>query len=95
MAGIHRLIVTINRQLCLGDGVCCDRAGATFELRDDGTVYVRSDSQDDRDTIVAAARSCRMDAITVIDGETGEQLAPCTQETALVDRSGRADRTGT
>ena len=81
MAAIDSLVVTINRQLCLGDGVCCDHARETFELRDDGTVHIRSDSQDDRSTIVEAARSCRMDAITIVDRTTGEQLAPCHTET--------------
>jgi ferredoxin len=95
MADIDNLVVTINRQLCLGDGVCCDHARRTFELRDDGTVAIRSETTDARSVIVEAARSCRMDAITVIDRTTGEQLAPCRAETKLLDGDEPAKPTGT
>jgi ferredoxin len=101
MATIGSLVVTINRQLCLGDGVCCDHARETFELRDDGTVHILSESKDDRGVIVEAARRCRMDAITVVDRATGEQLAPCHKETELLDGAlpnggtGPVERTGT
>jgi ferredoxin len=95
MAGIDSLVVTINCQLCLSDGVCCDHARETFELGDDGTVHIRSGSKDDRDVIVEAARSCRMDAITVIDRATGQQLAPCSKEPGLVESAEPDERTGT
>ena len=95
MAAIDSLVVTINCQLCLGDGVCCDHARETFELRDDGTVHVRPESKDERGAIVEAARSCRMDAITVVDRTTGEQLAPCHTETALPEGADPVERTGT
>jgi len=100
MAAIDSLQVTINCQLCLGDGVCCDHARETFELRDDGTVRVRTESKDARSTIIEAARRCRMDAITVVDRATGEQLAPCPVETdlpegALPKGAGSIGRTGT
>ncbi|MBN1605889.1 MAG: ferredoxin [Polyangiaceae bacterium] len=97
MAAIDSLVVTINCQLCLGDGVCCDHARETFELDDDGSVRVRSKSTDERGVIIQAARSCRMDAISVIDRATGEQLAPChVQTSALPDEgAGSVGRTGT
>ena len=95
MAAIDSLVVSINCQLCLGDGVCCDHARETFELCDDGTVHIRPDAKDDRSVIVEAARNCRMDAITVVDRATGEQLAPCDAQTELLESAEPVERTGT
>lgn len=77
MAGIDSLQVTINRQLCIGDGICCQCAPGTFRLTEDGQACVCSETGDERATVVEAAANCRMDAITVLDGATGEQLVPC------------------
>ena len=71
-----KLKITINHQLCLGDGACCEKASGTFKMNADGITTVRLDSFDDVETIIEAARACRMDAITVEDLETGEQLVP-------------------
>lgn len=76
MSAKGKLKVTINHKLCLGDGACCDQASRTFKLGSNGVATVRADSPDDVETVIAAARSCRMDAITVEDLETGEQLVP-------------------
>lgn len=76
MSAIGKLKVTINHQLCLGDGACCVMASRTFKIGSQGVSTLRSDSPDDLETILAAARACRMDAITVEDLETGEQLVP-------------------
>ena len=66
-----------HRQLCLGDGACCQHAPRTFKLNEDGEVLVETDTDDDRETVVEAASSCRVDAITVDDIPTGGQLVPC------------------
>ncbi len=76
MADIDKLIVTVNCEECIGDGVCCDDAPNTFKMNDDGCAEVQKGSTDDRDTIVGAAKNCPTDAITVKDKESGEQLAP-------------------
>ncbi len=71
-----KLKVTINPKLCLGDGACCEVAQRTFKVGSNGTTTVRANSEDDVETIVAAAEACRMDAITVEDAETGQRLVP-------------------
>ena len=71
-----KLKITINHQLCLGDEACCEHASRTFKLGSDGVTTVRLDSADDVETIIFAARQCRMDAITIEDLETGQQLVP-------------------
>lgn len=76
MSAKGKLKVTINHKLCLGDGACCDHASRTFKLGSSGLTTLRADSDDDVETIVSAARACRMDAIIVEDAETGEQLVP-------------------
>lgn len=76
MSAQLKLKVTVNHKLCLGDGACCNEASRTFKLGSQGTTTVRADSTDDRESVLRAARACRMDAITVEDLQTGAQLVP-------------------
>ncbi len=76
MADIDKLLVTVNCDECIGDGVCCDDAATTFRLNDDGCAEVLKDSTDDRETIINAAKNCPTEAITVKDKDSDEQLAP-------------------
>lgn len=76
MADIDQLEIKIIRDECIGDGACCDDAPNTFMLDDDGIAKVKSDSTDDRETILTAARNCPTDAIVVKDRKSGEQLVP-------------------
>ncbi len=76
MADIDKLLVTINCETCIGDSVCCDEASSTFKLNDNGCAELISGSTDSRDVILAAARACPVEAITVKDKSSGEQLAP-------------------
>ena len=76
MADIDKLIITVDCDECIGDGVCCDDAPTTFKMNDDGCAEVLADSTDDRDTIVNSAKNCPTDAIIVQDKDSGEQLAP-------------------
>jgi len=61
---------------CVGDGLCVDEAPGTFELNDDNMAIVKDSPSDDEEAIIAAAESCPVDAIKVIDEETGEQIYP-------------------
>ncbi len=76
MADIDKLEIKIIREECIGDGACCDDAPNTFVLDDDGIATVKSDSTDDLDTIVTAAKNCPTDAIQVKEKGSGKQLAP-------------------
>ncbi len=76
MCDINKLRICIDREECIGDGVCVDEAPETFALDDDEKAYLLEKSKDARAQILAAAESCPVDIITVEDKETGEKLYP-------------------
>ncbi len=70
-----KLKIVVNEEECIGDSLCCAEAPGTFEMEDD-VAKVLPEITDDEETIVAAAEACPVDAITVINEETGEKLVP-------------------
>ena len=64
--------VHIDRGECLAYGDCAELAPEAFEVDDvarlDGSAPLRK--------LVDAARACPSAAITLLDAETGEQIAP-------------------
>lgn len=76
MGDIDKLKITIDRDECIGDGLCVSEAPETFELDDDEKAVVLEGSTEDRATILEAAKVCPLDIITVEDKDTGEKLHP-------------------
>ncbi len=76
MGDIGKLKITIDRDECIGDGLCANEAPETFEMDDDSKAVVLEGSSDTRDAIIEAGKSCPVDAIRIVDTETGEQLCP-------------------
>ena len=76
MGDASKLKITVDRDTCIGDGLCCDDAPETFEMDDEQKATVKCPVGDDRDTIIEAAGNCPVDAIRVEDTETGEVLYP-------------------
>ena len=74
----ERLGVTIqvDRELCFGFGDCVDSAPDVFELDDENTSVVVNPDGADLDDLLLAAQDCPVDAIFVVDVESGEQLYP-------------------
>jgi ferredoxin len=70
------LKVTVNKTRCISSGDCVETAPAVFQLDADEKSDVVNPSGAPEATIVAAARSCPVKAITVVNEETGEQLFP-------------------
>jgi len=68
------LTITVNKTRCISSGDCVETAPAVFQLDDDGKSQVVDEGGAADSSIVAAARSCPVKAITVVDGET--QLYP-------------------
>ena len=68
------LTITVNKTRCIGSGDCVKTTPAVFQLDDDGKSQVVNPTGAADSSIVAAARSCPVKAITVVDGET--QLYP-------------------
>ncbi len=70
------LEIIIDRDACAACDVCCETAPNTFEIDEEAKARVKNPSGDPRDAILKAADGCPMNAITVRDGDTGEQLVP-------------------
>jgi ferredoxin len=72
---IAGLVVRIDRLLCVGFGDCIDEAPGGLALDDQGIATFTPGSDGlDRERVLAACRSCPVDAITVL--ENGTQIAP-------------------
>lgn len=70
------LKVTVNKTRCISSGDCVETAPAVFQLDADEKSDVVNPSGAPEATILAAARSCPVKAITVVNEQTGEQLFP-------------------
>ena len=70
------LKITVNKNRGIGSEDCVETAPAVFQLDDDGKSDVANPAGAPEATILAAARACPVKAITVVNGETGEQLFP-------------------
>ena len=57
--------IEIDRELCVGSGVCVVTAASTFEIDDETKSRVVDPSGDSLEQIQAAAAGCLMGAITV------------------------------
>lgn len=68
--------ISINRELCIGCMSCADTAPKIFEMDEEMKSRVRTDTEIDLTLLLTAAEGCAVNAITVIDTETGEQLWP-------------------
>ena len=68
--------ITVNKNKCIASGDCVETAPSVFRLGNDGKSEVANENGGSEGTILAAARSCPVKAITVVNEETGEQLFP-------------------
>lgn len=64
----------IDARACAAHGDCLDVAPQAFALSDDDVAMIVGAAPPD--TLVRAAEACPSVAITVIDGDSGEQLYP-------------------
>ena len=76
MPEVAKLKITIDREECIGDGACESEAPETFVMDDESKAIVTEVPGDDFDAIIAAAESCPVDCIHIVDTETGEKLCP-------------------
>jgi ferredoxin len=66
--------ISVDRDACLGSGMCTSAAPRHFRLDDDRSRPIEETIEPD-DAVLDAADMCPAEAITVHDG-TGRQLAP-------------------
>lgn len=67
--------VRVDRDACIGSGMCAGSAPDYFRL-DGGRSQPVAERVRPDDDVRYAAESCPMEAITVRDAATGEQVAP-------------------
>lgn len=68
--------IAIDRELCFGFGDCVDSAPGLFDLDEESKSVVIDPEAHDLDDLLVAAQDCPVDAIIVIDAESGEQRYP-------------------
>ncbi len=76
MGDAAKVKICIDREQCIGDGLCVNEAPETFELDDDQKAVVLDGPGNDLEYILAAAKSCPLDIIVVEDSATGKKLYP-------------------
>jgi len=67
---------TVNPRVCVRTGLCVATAPDEFDVDDDGRGRPSADTQPASPTLLDAAESCPVEAITLIDSATGERVFP-------------------
>ena len=76
MRAIEKLKICVDRDECIGDGLCVDEAPETFEMDDDAKAIVLENSTDELENILDAAKACPLDIIIVEEKDSGKKLYP-------------------
>ena len=71
----EKIIIKIDRDLCIGAATCTVIAPNTFGLDDEGKVVVLNPNGDSLEKILSAAESCPVIAILLQD-KTGKSVYP-------------------
>jgi len=73
---IGKLIVEVDRNLCIGAATCVALASKTFALdKEAKSVVLETADQENEEMVIEAARSCPVAAI-VVKRENGEPIFP-------------------
>jgi len=57
--------ITVDRDVCMGSGMCCVYAPGTFDTDDEAKAYVKDEHGDDLATIRTAVEACPTGALTL------------------------------
>jgi ferredoxin len=76
LADMAKYKIEIDRDACVGDGLCVDEAPDTFEMDDEDIAVVINPAGDDPEAILDAAQACPSDAIILHDADTGAKVWP-------------------
>ena len=71
-----KLKATVNPDMCVGNGMCVIVAPEVFRLNEARKSTVMQQAADGGQPVLEAAGACPVEAITVVEAETGEQLFP-------------------
>ena len=70
------LRIAVDHDLCVGNAMCTAIAPQVFRLEDQYQASVADPGGDTLESVLEAAESCPVGAISVEDAETGAQLFP-------------------
>jgi ferredoxin len=65
----ERIVVTIDRDRCMGTGLCVYHAADVFDLDEEGRSVVVRVRPEDTDAVLIAAEACPTQAIGVVTGD--------------------------
>ncbi|MGQ9524672.1 MAG: ferredoxin [Armatimonadota bacterium] len=68
--------IRIDRDTCIGEGLCVSTCPGVFDLDEEEKCYVVDPNGGDEACIREAAEACPVQAIILEDEETGEQIYP-------------------
>jgi ferredoxin len=68
--------IQINREKCIGDGLCREEADATFEIDKSLRCAVKDAQGNSPEDILFAAWNCPNGCITLFDADTGRKVFP-------------------
>ncbi len=68
--------IRIDRENCVGDGLCREEAPGTFDVDGEGKSVVMNPDGDPAEDILRAAQSCPLNVITLLDTRTGATVCP-------------------
>lgn len=72
---VNDLVVTVDKDLCIGAATCIAIAPSTFLLDSEAkAIIIETAAQDSEETIIDAARGCPVAAIHITKG--GQQVYP-------------------
>jgi ferredoxin len=72
----RRLRVAVDRAVCIGSGMCVGSSPDMFELDAFRQSHPRCETVEDTQAVWDAAENCPVEAISVHDADTGEELFP-------------------
>jgi ferredoxin len=68
--------IVVNRELCVGDGLCQEGADGTFQIDKELRCAVRDAKGNSAEDILYAAWKCANECISLYHEETGEKVWP-------------------
>ena len=71
-----RYHVLIDKDLCVGDKLCVDRAPDVFDVDGEDIPFVKDENTKWPENLLWLAKNCPVEALTIVDAETGEKVWP-------------------